>query len=206
MRSALPTPYTLVVLAGVLLVKGLLSHHVGNVGEQIGSTAVHADAWHHLSDAITSAFAFVGISVALIGGPGWETADDWAALFASFVILYNAWHQMRPAVLELADIAPDPSVKQDIRRIAGSVPGVVGLDKCFVRKMGFSFYVDLHVVVKGDLQVRRGHEIAHRVKTAVLEKMPQIAEVLVHIEPHSCHAWHGSTAMRVPNRHACLDL
>jgi cation diffusion facilitator family transporter len=178
----LPAPYTLVVLAGVLLVKGLLSHHVGNVGKQIGSTAVHADAGHHLSDAITSAFAFVGISVALIGGPGWETADDWAALFASFVILYNAWHQMRPAVLELADIAPDPSIRQNIRRIAGLVPGVVGLDKCFVRKMGFSFYVDLHVVVKGDLQVRKGHEIAHRVKTAVLEKMPQIAQVLVHIE------------------------
>src|ERR1700678_4729125 len=110
----LPAPYTLVVLAGVLLIKGLLSRHVGNIGEQIGSTAVNADAWHHLSDAITSGFAFVGISIALIGGPGWESADDWAALCASFVILYNAWHKMRPAVLELADIAPDPTISQHV--------------------------------------------------------------------------------------------
>jgi cation diffusion facilitator family transporter len=179
----LPAPYTLVVLAGVLLIKGLLSRHVGNIGEQIGSTAVNADAWHHLSDAITSGFAFVGISIALIGGPGWESADDWAALCASFVILYNAWHKMRPAVLELADIAPDPTISQHVRRIANLVPGVLGLDKCFVRKMGFSFYVDLHVVVKGNLSVREGHEIAHQVKATVLNEMPQISEVLVHIEP-----------------------
>lgn len=179
----LPAPYTLVVLAGVLLIKGLLSRYVHRIGEQIGSTAVHVDAWHHLSDAITSAFAFVGISVALIGGAGWESADDWAALCASLVILYNAWHQMRPAILELADIAPNPSVEQTVRRVAGSVPGVLGLDKCFVRKMGFSFYVDLHVIVSGSLSVREGHAIAHAVESAVLEQMRQVAEVLVHVEP-----------------------
>jgi divalent metal cation (Fe/Co/Zn/Cd) transporter len=90
---------------------------------------------------------------------------------------------MRPAVLELADIAPDPSVRQHILRTARSVPGVLGLDKCFVRKMGFSFYVDLHVVVKGNLSVREGHKIAHQVKSTVLKAMPQISEVLVYIEP-----------------------
>ena len=113
-----------------------------------------------------------------------ESADDWSrALCASFVILYNAWHQMRPAVLELADIAPDPSIRQQVRRVASLVPGVLGLDKCFVRKMGFSFYVDLHVVVKGSLSVREGHKIAHQVKSTVLKEMPKISEVLVHIEP-----------------------
>jgi cation diffusion facilitator family transporter len=179
----LPAPYTLVVLAGVLITKGLLFRHVGSVGESIGSLAVKSDAWHHRSDAITSAFAFVGISVALLAGRGWETADDWAALCAGLVILYNAWHQLRPAVFELADIAADPSITARVKTIAARVPGVLGLDKCSVRKMGFSFYVDLHVIVNGELSVREGHRLAHLVKDSVLEEMPQISEVLVHVEP-----------------------
>jgi cation diffusion facilitator family transporter len=177
----LPEPYTLVVLAGVLVLKGLLSRYVGSIGSQIDSVAVRADAWHHLSDAITSAFAFVGISVALLTHQA--AADDWGALCASLVILYNAAHQMRPAILELADRAPDPSLEAEVRHVAEAVDGVIGLDKCHVRKMGFSFYVDLHVVVSGILTVREGHRIAHAVKNAVMESMPRVEEVLVHIEP-----------------------
>jgi cation diffusion facilitator family transporter len=179
----LPAPYTLVVLAGVLIVKGFLFRHVGSVGDSIGSLAVKSDAWHHRSDAITSAFAFVGISIALLGGPGWEAADDWAALCAAIVILYNAAIQLRPAILELADIAPDPDITAKVREIAVRVPGVLGLDKCIARKMGFSFYVDLHIIVNGELSVREGHRVAHIVEDSVLEKFPQIAEVLVHVEP-----------------------
>jgi cation diffusion facilitator family transporter len=121
----LPAPYTLVVLAGVLIIKELLFRHVGSVGDSIGSLAVKSDAWHHRSDAVTSAFAFVGISIALLGGPGWETADDWAALCAAIVILYNAWIQLRPAILELADIAPDPDITARVRKVAAGVPGVL---------------------------------------------------------------------------------
>lgn len=179
----LPRPYTLVVLAGVLIIKELLFRYVGSVGESIGSLAVKSDAWHHRSDAITSAFAFVGISIALLGGQGWESADDWAALCASLVILYNAWKQMRPAFLELTDQAPDPTLEAKVREVAGRVPGVIGLDKCFVRKMGFNYYVDLHIIVDGYRTVREGHHIAHRVEDEVLAAVPQISEVLVHVEP-----------------------
>jgi cation diffusion facilitator family transporter len=133
-----PAPYTLVVLAGVLIIKELLFRHVASVGDSIGSSAVQSDAWHHRSDALTSAFAFAGISFALVGGPGWEAADGWAAVGAALVILYNAWQQLRPAILELSDIAPPPHIEAQIRAIAGSVRGVLGLDKCFVRKMGFN--------------------------------------------------------------------
>jgi cation diffusion facilitator family transporter len=179
----LPAPYTLVVLAGVLIVKELLFRRVGTVGDSIGSLAVKSDAWHHRSDAITSAFAFIGISIALLGGPEWGTADSWAALCAAVVILYNAWNQLRPAILELADIAPDPDITTKVREIAARVPGVLGLDKCFVRKMGFSFYVDLHIIVSGELSVREGHRIAHLVEDSVLHELPHISEVLVHVEP-----------------------
>jgi cation diffusion facilitator family transporter len=181
--SGVPAPYTLVVLAGVLIIKELLFRHVGSVGQSIGSLAVKSDAWHHRSDALTSAFAFVGISIALLGGPGWEAADGWAALGAALVILYNAWKQLRPAVLELADIAPDASLEAQVRTIAAGVPGILGLDKCFVRKVGFSFYVDLHIVIKGQMTVREGHKLSHKVEDEILRALPQVAEVLVHVEP-----------------------
>ena len=97
--------------------------------------------------------------------------------------LYNAWIQLRPALLELADIAPDPDITARVRAVAARVPGVLGLDKCFVRKMGFNFYVDLHVIVNGELSVREGHRVAHLVEDSVLQELPQISEVLVHVEP-----------------------
>lgn len=181
--SGTPAPYTLVVLAGVLIIKELLFRHVQSVGESIGSIAVKTDAWHHRSDALTSAFAFVGVSIAILGGPGWEAADGWAALCAALIILYNAWRQLRPAVLELGDIAPDRGLEAQVREIAGQVSGVIDLDKCLVRKMGLTYYVDLHIVVPGEMSVREGHRLSHRVEAEVLRALPQVAEVLVHVEP-----------------------
>jgi cation diffusion facilitator family transporter len=166
----LPKGYTLVVLAGVLIVKETLFRYVGGVGNKIRSIAVRSDAWHHRSDAITSLLAFIGISIALL--KGWEAADDWAALGAALIILCNAMRQLRPAVLELTDRAPDSSIETRVRDIPGRVRNVIGLDKCCVRKMGFSFYADLHIFVKGNLTVREGHKIAHRVEDQVLKGCP----------------------------------
>ena len=178
-----PAPYTLIVLAGAAIIKEWLFHYVKAVGQEIESTAVHADAWHHRSDAITSSLAFVGISIGLIGGKGYETADDWAALGAACILLYNAYRQVRPALAELTDAAPPGDIDSAVRRVASAVPGVAALEKCFVRKMGFDLYVDLHVVVDGELPVREGHRIAHLVKDAILASDSRIAEVLVHVEP-----------------------
>jgi cation diffusion facilitator family transporter len=180
---ALPAPFTLIVLAGVLVIKEILFHYVIRIGKDIDSIAVQTDAWHHRSDAITSALAFVGISIARVGGKGWESADAWAAFAASFIILYNAIGQIRPAVAELSDAAPPKTTQDDVKSVARLVPGVEDLEKCWVRKMGFEFYVDLHVVVNGELSVREGHRIAHEVKSAILNAYPRIREVLVHIEP-----------------------
>jgi cation diffusion facilitator family transporter len=177
----LPEAYTLWVLLAVVGIKALLSRYVSSVGEGINSTAVRSDAWHHLSDAITSTFVFVGITVAL-----WTrnaAADDWAALCASPVIMFNAWRQLRAPFAELLDTAPAPKLELEVRSVASTVAGVIGLEKCHVRKVGFSYYVDLHIVVEGTLSVRQGHNIAHDVEDAVLQQVPQIAEVLVHVEP-----------------------
>ena len=177
----LPRPYTLWVLLGVVVAKILLSRFVSSVADAIQSTAVRSDAWHHVSDAITSAFAFVGITLAL-----WTknaTADDWAALCASSVILFNAWRQLQPPLEELLDTAPPPDIEARVRRAATAVPDVIGLDKCFVRKVGFRYYVELHVVVGGNLSVRAGHTISHEVEDRVRAQVDRVAKVLVHIEP-----------------------
>lgn len=178
-----PEPFTLGVLVFVVVVKETLFRFVFRVGQEVQSTAVKTDAWHHRSDAITSAAAFVGITIALIGGAGWESADDWAALFASVIIVYNASKLFTPAVAEIMDAAPSPHMLEDIRKVALAVDGVVGLDKCFVRKMGFDYFVDLHVIVGGDLTVRRGHDIGHIVKNVICSEHPRIKDVLIHIEP-----------------------
>ena len=178
-----PAPFTLLVLGGVIVVKEVLFRHVNQTGQEINSTAVKADAWHHRSDAITSLTSFIGITLALIGGDGYESADDWAALIASAIIVYNAYRIFRPAMREVMDAAPPSKLLEEIRQVALSVDGVKGLDKSFVRKMGFEYFVDLHVIVDGQLTVQEGHEIAHLVKAAILQSNAGIYDVLVHIEP-----------------------
>jgi len=178
-----PAPFTLIVLLVVVITKESLFRFVFRVGERIKSTAVRSDAWHHRSDAITSGAAFIGISVALIGGPGYESADDWAALFASGIIAFNAFRIVRPALNEVMDAAPPSDIESAIRETAQHIEGVIALEKCFVRKMGFAYYVDLHVTVDGGISVRQGHEIARHVKQEVLATHTQVADILIHIEP-----------------------
>jgi cation diffusion facilitator family transporter len=178
-----PAPFTLGILIVVIVVKEILFRYVNRIGRHVESTAVQTDAWHHRSDALTSAAAFIGISVALIGGSGWQSADDWAALFACAVIAANGIRLLRPAFYEIMDTAPRGEIVDLIRKAAASVPGVVEVEKSYVRKMGLSFYVDLHIGVNGNISVHQGHRIAHEVKRAIQGAEPRVADVLVHIEP-----------------------
>ena len=173
----------LAVLVGVIVLKEFLFRKVSTVGADVESIAVKADAWHHRSDAITSLAAFIGISISLIGGSDYESADDYAALFASFIIAFNAFKLVKPAVGELMDEAPSNGIEKEVHKIALCVPGVMALDKCFVRKVGFDYYVDLHAVVNGSITVSRGHKISHAIKHALTESNLRIVNVLVHIEP-----------------------
>src|SRR5213595_78842 len=178
-----PAPWTLVVLIVAVIIKEFLYRYVIRVGREMESTAVKTDAWHHRIDAMTSIAAFIGISVALIGGEAWQSADDWAALFACALIGANGYRLLRPALFEIMDTAPRGRIVRSIRRAARSVPGEIEVKKCRARKMGLDFYVDLHVGVDGSISVHEGHEIAHQVKRAIQQSDSRIADVLVHIEP-----------------------
>jgi cation diffusion facilitator family transporter len=178
-----PEPYTLYVLVGVVIIKESLFRFAHREGASLQSSAVRSDAWHHRSDAITSLFAGVGISVALIGGGGYESADDYAAMAASVVIAWNGWRLLRPALDELMDASPSLEVIDRIREAARTTAGVAEVEKCLVRKMGYHYYVDMHVEVDPEMSVRRAHAIAHEVKARVRQEQANVADVLVHVEP-----------------------
>jgi cation diffusion facilitator family transporter len=178
-----PAPWTLAVLVVAVIIKETLFRYVIQFEQKVESTAVKTDAWHHRMDAMTSIAAFIGISVALIGGERWQSADDWAALVACALIAANGIRLARPAFYEIMDTAPGGKIVRSVRAVASSVAGVVEVEKCRARKMGLEYYVDLHVGVDGNISVQEGHEIAHRVKSAVQQSDSRIADVLVHIEP-----------------------
>jgi cation diffusion facilitator family transporter len=178
-----PKWFTLVVLVVVIIVKEGLFRFVVGEGEATDNSAVKTDAWHHRSDAITSAGAFIGISIALIGGEKFSWADDAAAIFCAIIIGINGWMLLRPALSELMDKAADREVIERIRRTAAATSGVERVEKCFARKAGHLFFVEMHVEVDPQMTVLRSHEIAHAVKDKIRETMPEVSDVLVHIEP-----------------------
>ena len=178
-----PSPWTLIILIAVIAVKEILFRFVLHEAAHVESSAVKTDAWHHRADAITSAAAFTGITIALVGGKGYENADNWAALAAAFVIAFNGWRLLRPAFNELMDRAPDRVVIEQMTKIAAVIPGVANVEKCFVRKMGWQLFVDMHIEVDPQMTVVRSHEIAHAVKDKIRETMPNVRDVLIHIEP-----------------------
>jgi len=180
----LPSPFTLFVAAGVILIKEALYQRVSRVGREVGSTAVAADAWHHRADAVSSLAAFIGISVALWGGPGWEAADDWAALVAAMLVAINGVRTLQPAVAGLMDKAPDRSVKDRAVDAALKVNGVQHIERLHVRGSGLGFYIDLHAQADPTITLEEAHEIAARVKYAILEALPSVVSVMVHMEPY----------------------
>lgn len=180
----LPKPWTLIVLGAIIIWKEYSFRLVMKRGIQTNSSSLKADAWHHRSDAITSIAAFVGISIALFLGKGYESADDWAALFASAFILYNSYLIFRPALGEIMDEHLYEDLEAQIRKVAVTVDGVIDTEKCFIRKSGMKFHIDLHAVVDGTISVTEGHDIAHLLKDTLRENIIELGHVLIHIEPN----------------------
>jgi cation diffusion facilitator family transporter len=178
-----PQAFTLGILLTVIVIKEGLFRFVSREAGSLQSAVLFADAWHHRTDAITSLAAAIGISLALFGGPRFAFADDAAAIVAGAIIAWNGWRLLRPALDELMDAAPSSALVSDIQTAASAVPGVNAVEKCIVRKMGFQYFVDMHVEVDPNMTVQQGHDIAHNVKNKVRAAVPSVSDVLVHIEP-----------------------
>jgi cation diffusion facilitator family transporter len=178
-----PAWFTLPVLLAVVVVKEWLFRRIRSVGDELDSRALQGDAWHHRSDAITSAAAAVGIAVALAGGPGFEAADDWAALVACLVIVGNGCLLVKRALDDVLDAKVGGGLEGEIRARAAAVEGVRGLEKCRIRKSGIGFFVELHVEVDPAITVAEGHAIGHAAKGRLMAEMPALLDVVMHIEP-----------------------
>jgi cation diffusion facilitator family transporter len=178
-----PALFTLIVLLATVVIKEALYRFARVASDELGSTVVKSDAWHHRSDAITSLAAAIGISIAVFAGPAFVRADSVAAIIAAVIIFWNGWRLLRPALDELMDAAPGRDFNANISRIAEAVPGVDRVEKCFARKAGYNYFVDLHVEVDPEMTVREAHDIAHVVKDEIRRRVPTVSDVLVHIEP-----------------------
>lgn len=179
----LPKAWTLIVLGFIIIWKEISYRIVIKNSNETNSSSLKADAWHHRSDAITSVAAFIGISIALILGKGYESADDWAALFASGFIFYNSFLIFRPALGEIMDEHLYDDLILEIREVSLKVDGIINTEKCFIRKAGMQYHVDLHAIVDASITVKEGHDIAHKLKDLLREEIPQLGHVLIHIEP-----------------------
>jgi len=179
-----PKSFTIWILLGVVVVKESLFRLVFKVGEELTSTAVRSDAWHHRSDAITSAAAAIGISISIWGGKGYELADNYAALFASCVIAFNGIRLLKPAINELMDAQPSEDLQKEILGLARHCEGVLAVEKVLARKAGLSYLVDMHIEVDKGMTVEQAHDIAHLVKDRIREEIPKVVEVLIHVEPY----------------------
>ena len=181
----LPKTWTLFVLGAIILWKEFSFRLLMKRSFESNSSSLKADAWHHRSDAITSVAAFIGISIALTLGKGYETADDWAALFAAGFIFYNSYLIFRPALGEIMDEHLYEDLIFEIRKISLQVKGIESTEKCFIRKAGMKYHVDLHAIVNANITVKEGHEISHVLKDTLRLEIPELGHVLIHIEPSS---------------------
>jgi len=178
-----PAAWTLVVLALVIVTKELLAKRGLAVSEDTGSFAGAVDAWHHRADAITSGAAFIGIAIAVLAGPGYEAADDWAALVAALVIAINGILLLRTALRDLMDRSPSPDILEHVAAAACGTEGVQAIEKLKIRKSGTAYYIDIHVQADPAMSLHEAHILSGRVKGAIRQRVPAAVGVLIHMEP-----------------------
>jgi cation diffusion facilitator family transporter len=185
MRTPHEAPHwaTLPLLALIIVTKWIFARRLARAGAESGGTALGAEAWHHAADALTSGAAFIGILVAVVGGPKYAVADDWAALLACIVIAFNGLIIFRRAFGEIMDAAASPETHATVRHLATAVPGVRGVDKLRVRRSGLALLVEIQIVVDPAITVHAGHKLAHEVQDALIAASLAITHVAVHVEP-----------------------
>lgn len=180
----LPATFTLYVLAAVIVIKEFLYRRTLRIGKEVESVAVTADAWHHRADAITSISAFIGIAIAIRGGPGWEQADDYAALVAAMIIAVNGVKLLRPAVQDLMDHAPSADLLESVSNIAMTIQDVRAIEKLRARKTGTGYLIDMHIESDPAMSLHDAHIVSGKVKSAICREIPAVQGVLIHMEPH----------------------
>ncbi|MBD5781216.1 cation transporter [Pelagicoccus sp. NFK12] len=179
-----PALFTVPILLGIICIKEWLHFVLRRSGERMGSPALKAEAWHHRSDSLTSMGVLLGICIAVFAGPGYEAADDIAALLVTGLIVFNAVRIARPALDELMDRRVDDFRIDAIEEVARSIEGIECLETIMVRRSGRQFVAEIHMEVAPDMTIEKGHRLSHRLKDALLaDPELRLTHVVVHVEP-----------------------
>jgi cation diffusion facilitator family transporter len=178
-----PAAYVIWPLIGSALAKSVLSGVKFHYGKKIGSTALVADAWNDSVDILSAMAALVAVSFSIVAPHRFFAADHWGAFAVGLIVIFTGLRVTRDTTLQLMDTMPDRESMANVRNAALTVPGVLGVEKCYARKTGLQYHVDLHLEVDPEITVRQSHEIATQVRIVIKETLPWVADVLVHVEP-----------------------
>lgn len=178
-----PDMMTLITALAAIVIKEIMYRLTRRVGVKTGSSALIANAWHNRSDAISSIPVALAISISMIS-PRWAYVDDVGAIIVCLFILYSSWTVIKPALFELADGGLSSKDRKKIAQIALAVEGVKSVHALRSRRMGGDVFIDLHIMLPEDLSIREGHDISARAKKKILSEAPDVADVIVHMEPY----------------------
>jgi cation diffusion facilitator family transporter len=166
-----------------IVVKVVLALQKRRAARKISSAALAADAWHDVTDLISTLVALIAVSISLWDPDRFHDADHVGGILIGVIIIFVGFRLIRTTAEQLTDAMPDERLMRQIRAVALAVPGAGGIEKCFARRTGFRYHVDLHLEVDPELTVRESHEIAMKVKISIKEHLGWVADVLVHVEP-----------------------
>lgn len=180
-----PAIFTIPVLIGIIFFKHWLYRALAKGGKKHDSLALQAEAWHHLSDSLTSFGVLVGMAIAVFAGPGFEMADEVAALVVTLLIIYNALRLIRPSLDELMDRRIEDFRMHEIEEIAAGIDGIENLETITIRRSGRGFVAEIHMEVPPALTVEKSHYLSHLFKDRLLEnKALKLTHVIIHVEPY----------------------
>ncbi len=178
-----PSSFAVWPLLAAVVVRSVMATIKFRVGRRIRSASLIADGWNDAVDILSAFIALSALGLTLYSPSQFLSADHYGGVAVGLVVIYTGMRVMRDASLDLADTMPADESLQEIRDVALSVPGVLDVEKCFARKAGLQYYVDLHIEVDPELTVRASHEIAGTVRTDLRRRLDWIADVLIHVEP-----------------------
>lgn len=179
-----PAAYALWPVAASIVIKSVLSFTKRRYSRKLRSSALEADAWNDTVDILSGATAFVGLGLTLLNPVRFAAADHIGGSLVGLIVIFLGVRVVRDTTLQLMDTMPDAQSMDRIRNVALSVPGARGIEKCYARKTGLQWHVDLHLEVDPELSVYESHEIATQVRIKVKETLDWVADVLVHVEPY----------------------
>lgn len=152
-------------------------------GKKLGSSSLQADAANDGIDMLSGAVALAALGLTLLYPNRFLKADHYGAFAVGIIIIVTSARVIHEASLQLMDTMPDEESMTSIRRVAMTVPNALGVEKCFARKTGLRYHVDLHLEVDGSITVQQSHVIAQQVRVKIQAELPWVADVLVHVEP-----------------------